>query len=254
MKDVAVLVMAHGSPHREWMEIVESTVRQARLPLPARIGYLSGVSNHSIALEWAALEQSGARTIVAVPLFVSEGSTHLNEIQYMLGLVASPDVDTELKPIQVNARQLWCQPLEDDPQVQRILDERLQELVQTPSQEVLLVVGHGSDVPGFRERWQNLLHRTVLRLQRNFRFIDATYATLRPHTLTQQARNLAQRGRLLVLPMFVGEGYFTRTAIPKALRGVPHVYTGKTYLPHPLIADWLSESVQRVIETQERAW
>ncbi|MCG3084760.1 hypothetical protein LD028_09885, partial [Anoxybacillus sp. LAT27] len=76
----------------------------------------------------------------------------------------------------------WCPPLEDHPLAEQIVCERLRALSVDARREALLLVGHGSDLPGYRERWERLLHRLTFRLQNRFYFTAAGYATLRPDT------------------------------------------------------------------------
>ncbi|MGN7381052.1 sirohydrochlorin chelatase [Paenibacillus sp. SAFN-117] len=249
MKKTAVLVVAHGSPDPGWVELVDETVRQAGLRLPVHIGYLGGVPEQGIAAQLIRLERIGMRHVLVVPLFVSEGSTHLNEIRYSLGLIPAPAVATDLQRLIVKVRLHWCPPLEDDVRIMRILEERLRELSSVPAGEALLTVGHGSAVPGFQEAWENLLLRVTERLRRQFGFSAAAYATLRPDTVAAQAKALLTCGRLLVLPLFLSEGYFTNRAIPDRLEGIHYSYTGKAYLPHPLIADWIRQTVEQAMET-----
>lgn len=246
--DTAVLVIAHGSPDREWLTLVEDTVRETDIPLPIRVSYLGGVPGREIADELGRLEQSGANTIIVVPLFVSIGSTHLNEIRYMLGLIPDPDIETDVMPIRVNARLIWCSPLEDDEIVLAIAGERLRGLVTNPRAEALLVVGHGSDVPGFREVWVNMLDKVSTELSRVWNFKAVSFATLRPNTIRAQAADLCRYSSLVVLPLFLSEGYFTRVVIPKRLHGFTYAYNGKTILPHPLASVWIERSVRRAIE------
>jgi sirohydrochlorin ferrochelatase len=243
MANTAVLVIAHGSPDPDWLELVETAVRQCGSRLPIRTAYLGGVEGRSIGEEWKRLENAGADRIIVVPLFVTEGSSHLGEIRSMLGL--DEGNVTESSRISVSARILWCPPLEDDPLVERIVAQRISALSRDPRQESLLLVGHGSDQPGGHEVWEQLMHRLTIRLNNRFCFAAAGHASLRPDTVRVQACRLAESGNLLVVPLFVSQGYFTRKAIPQRLEGLSYRYEGSTYLPHPLIATWIRQSIHK---------
>ncbi|MBH0330570.1 hypothetical protein ABH14_12315 [Brevibacillus brevis] len=249
MAKIAVLVIAHGSPDPDWLALVESAVWQCRTDLPIRVAYLGGVEGRSISDEVNRLEASGATTIVVVPLFATAGSNHVGEIRAMLGLDPWPTGETDLIRVPVQARILWCPPLEDHGNVEQIVAERIASLSRVPSREALLLVGHGSDLPRCHERWEKLLLRLTFRLQNRYAFAAAGYATLRPDTLYEQACSLAQKGEVLVLPLFVSQGYFTRQAIPKRLAGLAYRYEGSAYLPHPLIEDWMSQSIRMALVT-----
>lgn len=247
----AVLVIAHGSPDPGWMERVEAAVRPCRSKMPIRVAYLGGTDGRGIADEVARLEREGVETIAAVPLFVTAGSTHISEIRGMLGLRPDGIVPKAIQPVSTRVRFLWCPPLEDHPLVERILSERVQRLSVDPCRESLLLIGHGSDLPGYRERWELLLHRLTSRLQNRHGFSAADYATLRPDTVAARARQLAACGELIALPLFVSQGYFTRRALPQRLAGLPYRYDGRAYLPHPLISEWIVQSAKAAFLTDE---
>ena len=249
MANGAVLVIAHGSPEADWIALVEAAVRQCGSELPIRVAYLGGAEGRSIPEEWRRLEMTGAEYIIVVPLFVTEGSSHVGEIRSILGL--DPPLSSEYSPISVFSRPIWSPPLEDHPLVERIVEQRIRDLSQYPAGESLLLVGHGNAEPTGREKWERLLKRLALRLQNRFHFAAAGYATLRPDTVREQACQLAESGELLVVPLFVSQGYFTRVAIPQRLEGLAYRYEGRAYLPHPLIADWIGQSIRRAAAKQK---
>ena len=249
MAKTAALVIAHGSPDPDWLNLVESAVRQCQSELATRVAYLGGVEGRGISDEWKRLEASGAKRIVVVPLFASAGSNHVTEIQAMLGLTPWPSWETEQVSIPVRARILWCPPLEDHSLVEQIVGQRAMELAKDPRKEALLLVGHGSDWPGCQERWEKLLRRMTFRLQNRYAFSAAGYATLRPDTLREQVLALSEKGEVIVLPLFVSQGYFTRKAIPARLAELSYRYNGSAYLPHPLIADWIAQSIRMALVT-----
>ncbi len=253
MSNTAVLVIAHGSPDPDWNRLVEETVRQTKLSVPIRVAFLGSVEYRSIAVEIKRLERMGIGTIICVPLFVTAGSTHVSEIQYMLGVRESVDFDTDARPLPIRARIVWCPPLEDHAIVEQILAERVEELSLQPSREALLLIGHGSDLPGYRDRWEGLLKLLAARLQRRFGLPTASFATLRPDTVARRALEAPRNHRLLVLPLFVSQGYFTRRVIPERLGSAAYEYSGKTYLPHPLIAIWIEQSVHAHLQPREHA-
>lgn len=243
---VAVLVIAHGSPDPNWRHLVEQTVAPCRdrLPWPVRIAYLGERGDKGMAEQIARFEKEGIRTVVAVPLFVSGGSTHIGEIRQRLGLAPQYPLPQRVAPLTGNLRFLWCPPPEDHPLVEQIVLDRLASLSDDPRREALLLVGHGSELEGYRQHWEGLLQRLSDRVRRRIPLAAAGYATLRPDTVAARARRLAACGTVLVLPLFVGPGHFTRRAIPERLDGLACRYRGETYVPHPAVGRWIVQSVQ----------
>lgn len=239
----AVLVIAHGSPLPCWNEMVEQAVLQAELPLPTLTAYLGGQREKSIDQQLARLEHAGHRHITVVPLFISQASTHLDEIRYMLGFVQAAQVETRLQPVCSQAKLIWHTPIEDSAEARQIWLDRVRDLSTSPSEEALLVIGHGSDVAGFQQMWQLFLQQATAFLQTQFHFRAAAFATLRPDTVAAQTGWLKKQGKLVVLPLFMSEGYFTQSLIPNKMAGFNYRYSGKGYLPHPLLSAWLRRTV-----------
>lgn len=246
MTNVGALVIAHGSRNANWVKGIEEAVQKARFKIPEMpmaIGFLELVPGKSIADGVYSLECHGVNRILIIPLFITMGSTHLEEIQYALGLLEQSRIPTELRPISSTAELAWCSPLEAHPIVLNILEERVQELSVIPEDEVLLLIGHGSKVAGFKEKWEELFQHIGQHLQTQLGLKGVSYATLKGNQVISRAKALALKNRLIVIPIFLSEGYFTHTVIPSKLKGINCAYNGKTYLPHPLITDWICQTI-----------
>jgi len=81
-----ILVIAHGSPGEDWCAPVRDAVSDVDLPYPVELGFLEFVPNETINDAVERLDDAGITKIIAVPLFVSSHSGHIQEIEYVLGL------------------------------------------------------------------------------------------------------------------------------------------------------------------------
>ncbi|RKX64608.1 MAG: hypothetical protein DRP42_06105 [Tenericutes bacterium] len=84
--NIGVLVIAHGSPSESWCSPVRNATDEVDLPYPVELGFLEFVPNETINLAVERLDDAGVTEIIAVPLFVSSHSSHIQEIEYVLGL------------------------------------------------------------------------------------------------------------------------------------------------------------------------
>jgi len=84
--ELGVLVVAHGSDEDLWCRQVRQVVANVSLPYPVELGFLEFVPNESIGDALERLESQGVREIIAVPLFISSYSSHIQEIEYVLRL------------------------------------------------------------------------------------------------------------------------------------------------------------------------
>ncbi|HIH87041.1 MAG TPA: hypothetical protein HA304_03965, partial [Methanosarcinales archaeon] len=81
-----ILVIAHGSPSESWCSPVRDTVAEVDLPYPVELGFLEFVPNETINDAVERLDDAGVTKIIAVPLFISSHSSHIQEIEYVIGL------------------------------------------------------------------------------------------------------------------------------------------------------------------------
>lgn len=248
MQRTGLLVISHGSRSAEWIGLIDRAVAAVCLPetesgdVPVVSSFLELVEGRLIQDGIDALEARGVTDIVAVPLFVSYGSTHVDEIRYALGDLPKASTDTDLRPFRLRANVHVCAPLDDDPIVADIVLEHLRELTEHPERQSVMLVGHGSELPEFYARWKSGMTRVAERLRRLGGYARVEAALLLPdetrRTLTKW-RGETPDGDVLVAPLFLSSGYFTNTVIPGRLEGFRYRYNGKALLPHPGVSRWL---------------
>ncbi|MEB3101804.1 sirohydrochlorin chelatase [Ferviditalea candida] len=247
---IGILLIAHGSKETGWMQSVEELAEH--LPFPLEVAYLETDKGTTIAEGVRRLERMNASRILAIPLFVSSGSAHLEEIKYALGLVSTPKVETGLDPIRTSAAIRLSPAMDDHPCILEIIRERIASLSQAPAGENLLLVAHGSGHPDLHPIWEETLTRMAKHFQKLDRFQSVSYATVHPNTIREQAERMSAN-RLLVIPLFLSEGYFTRTFIRSQLNGLNFVYSGQAYLPHPMLSNWIMQMADEGFAGQHSA-
>jgi sirohydrochlorin cobaltochelatase len=240
-----ILIIAHGSKDSRWVKDIEQTRIAVECSIPLEISFLDHVSGRTIADGVYHLEQQGVSKLLIIPLFITMGSTHLHEIQYALGIVEELRIDSRIRKIHTRAQISWSPPLEDHPIVLEILAQRIDVLTSSPTQEVLLLIAHGSEHSGFHERWNVLLRTLIIKLRERYGFLAASYATLHPDNVRIRANSLSRKHKMIVVPLFISEGYFTRTLIRSKLEGLSYVYDGRTLLPDERISRWIHLSIKQ---------
>lgn len=285
-----ILVVSHGSREREWVQLVDEAVALAVSGLTAfgseppdsAAGFtafapLSEPLPRTLEAEWDGvtvnvvssfleivegrliqdgideLEASGVTDMLVLPLFVSSGSTHVDEIGQAFGLPPLSDLQGDLGEFRYRASLTYGTPIDDDPLIAELLLDNITELSVRPEQEALLLVGHGSKEPVFRERWQAGLGALAGRMRASGGFARAETAMLLPDEAAAKLRAMqeAHPGEAaIVVPLFLSQGYFTNTVIPTRLQGLDYRYNGRAMLPHGAVSRWLirqmSEWLRRV--------
>jgi sirohydrochlorin ferrochelatase len=252
MRKFGVLVISHGSRSPDWVRLVDQAVADVRLDrgIPVVSSFLEIVEGRLIQDGIRMLEADGVTDIVVVPLFVSSGSTHIDEISYALGVIPEPNLPTDMKPFERTAVIHFSSPIDDDPDIARIVFEKVKELSVDPSKEILLLVGHGSIEKGFHMRWRKGLERLAARLKGLGGFDAADGCMLLPDQIHWKMKLWRKRKpghQIIVAPLFLSEGYFTKQVIPSRMEGYEYRYNGQAMLPHPLIAHWMENQIRTVL-------
>ncbi|WP_438448086.1 sirohydrochlorin chelatase [Gorillibacterium sp. sgz5001074] len=252
MRKFGVLVISHGSRSAEWVRLVDEAVAGVRLDegIPVVSSFLEIVEGRLIQDGIRMLEAEGVTDIVVVPLFVSSGSTHIDEISYALGVIPEPNLPTDMVPFERSAAIHFTSPIDDDPDIARIVFEKVRELSVQPDKEILLLVGHGSIEKGFHLRWKTGLERLAARLKELGGFDEADVSMLLPDQIPwkmKRWRKLKPEHRVIVAPLFLSEGYFTKQVIPSRMEGYEYRYNGQAMLPHPLVSRWMENQIRPVL-------
>lgn len=247
-----VLVISHGSRSPVWVEMVDRAVADVGWTgaVPVVSSFLEIVEGRLIQDGIDALEAQGVTDLVVVPLFVSYGSTHVDEIRWALGDLPRPSAETDLEPFRVRARVHVCPPLDDDPVVAEILYEHMRDLSVSPEQEAVLLIGHGSELPFFYSRWKRGMDQVAAELKALGGFAEVRSVLLLPDetldTLRSWRRESPERD-VIAASLFLSEGYFTEKVIPARLNGFGCRYNGRALLPHRGISRWMERNIAEAL-------
>lgn len=243
-----VLVIVHGSSNLEWIAMVDDAVNRVDVDVPIVTSFLEMVEGRSIQEGIYQLEKRGVTRILAVPLFVSAGSTHIQEIRHLLGLQQKIVLEVDEVPLKKNAKIELAPSMDDHPLILEIIERRVQELSVIRQEEVLLLVGHGSRIDEFYAIWTAMMERMAEYLQNRMGLKKVICATLLPNNVAEKMKEHSHES-LIVVPLFLSEGYFTKKVIPSRIEGVNCRYSGKAYLPDPLVSEWIREVIMAGIST-----
>ncbi|ACV63463.1 S-layer domain protein [Desulfofarcimen acetoxidans DSM 771] len=268
-ENIGVLVVAHGSDEASWNATVQQAVAEIALPYPVELGFLE-FTEPDIHAAVEALEARGVDKIIAVPLFISSYSNHIEEIKYVLGL--RPDLpeaeepagghpggggdgieEEDLTPVDTGAEIVLTPALDDHVMVAGILADRLKTISQNPSEEIAVLVGHGPDTGEGRQKWQETFESLAGRLKALLNLKDAGYgfALMGEPSVRDSVYKAVYQGDVLVVPVMLSEGYFTDTVIPHTLlTDLDYRYPdagNRALMPHSNIARFIELRVNDVV-------
>ncbi|MEK4249396.1 sirohydrochlorin chelatase [Paenibacillus sp. FSL W7-1287] len=244
-----ILVISHGSREQSWVKAVDEAVEAARQQwlanasdeaerasrsiIPVYSSYLELVEGHLIQDGIDKLEQEGVTHIHVMPLFVSSGSSHVDEIKQAFGFEPACDFIGDLEPFRFGAHISFDEPIGVEPEVVRILQKQIEEQLNPEHEEAVLLLGHGSSMTYFYEKWEAGMQQLAAVLGDKLNVQKVAYAPLLPDGSRAALVELKQiTPHVIVIPLFISPGYFTRHVIPARLDGLDYTYKGSTLLPH----------------------
>ena len=265
--ELGVLVVAHGSDEDLWCQQVRQVVANVSLPYPVELGFLEFVPNESIDDAVERLESQGIRDIIAIPLFVSSYSSHIQEIEYVLRLRETLPSGEDLARVNTTANITMTRALDDHSLVAYILADWVSQMSSDPSNETVVILSHGTDEEGdirsqvCCQSWLAEEVKDYLRYWASppIKVRDVRYAfihgnkTLYPDLTVESAmRNASQagfssesgNGSVIVLPLMIAGGSITDSQIPKTLEGYSCRYDRTTLASHPNLARWIENRVR----------
>ncbi|SDT07979.1 Sirohydrochlorin ferrochelatase [Paenibacillaceae bacterium GAS479] len=255
----SILVISHGSRDPNWVALVDEAVREAAAllsnltgPVPVISSFLEIVTGRLIQDGVDELLALGATDIYVLPLFVSSGSTHVDDIMQAFGQPPAGLREGEFDPFRTGGARIHPgKPIDDEQEIAELLLRQVSELSVDPSRESLLLIGHGSIEPGFHGRWRDGLGRIAERLRMDGDFARAEYAMLLPNQAACKLRAMRRKRpgeKVIVVPVFLSQGYFTSTVIPARLGELEYEYNGRAMLPDAAVARWMAKQAQQWLD------
>lgn len=244
-----VLVISHGSRDAAWVQLVDEAVAGVKRPddVPVYSSFLELVDGRLIQDGIDALEAGGVTDLFVLPLFVSSGATHVDDIGQAFGQPPAAWREGDLPPFRVRqARVTVGKPIDDDPYIAEIIMDNIRELSTEPERETLLLVAHGSRERGLHRVWRDGMRALAERVRALGGFAHAETAMLLPDQAACVMRALQRRRRgegVVVAPLFLARGYFTNVVVPSRLDGFDYRYNGKSLLPHPYLCRWMERQI-----------
>lgn len=263
-----LLIMAHGGSE-DWNAAVLEAAAPLAAAMPTRIAF--GMADPvTMQRGLDELEAAGVRRVAVVRLFIS-GESFRHRTEYLLGTRSDPprshaygrDTPGEpLTPLEVSVPvELDPQGLIDGPEAAVVMLDRARTLSTTPSNEIVMLIGHGNGDDEVDARTREGMQR-VADSVRSLGFHDVHVETLREdwdvrredseRRIRDRVKAHTARGYdVVVLPFrLFGFGPYA-----EVLEGLSYRADGIGLLPHPAITSWIrrrAESALRNVADADR--
>lgn len=249
-----LLVMAHGGDE-DWNQAVLDAVSPLEAEFPTTVAF--GMANpHTLQEAVDRLESRGVTRIEVVRLFIS-GDSFLDATEYAFGIRAEKPEGRfmhEPHPLRLSVPvQLSSRGLMDVPHLGGILADRVAPLSVDPSNEAVIIIGHGPGSDEENERWMENMDGMADSVRALGPFATVEVITLREdwtgkravaeaaiHSFMQE--QAAAGKRVLVLPFRLrGFGPYA-----EVLEGFDYAHDPNGFLPDARITDWIRKEFRHL--------
>lgn len=252
---VPLFISSHSFIIRQSEYLLGLRQELAEPPVVMDHGSNDAMPNHAAY----AVHGSGHGTMM--PGNSNHGSGHVE--QATSAVQATNAQPSTLPRLVLHSEIKFTRSLDDHPLVARILADRIKELSKEPSKEVVVLVGHGPNPEDDNKKWvtnMESLASQIGELQRQAgnqsKMILAM--TVRddaePAIYNQAKENLrslvnqaSKQGTVIVIPVFLSSGSVEQKVAAR-LDGLTYTWNGKTLLPDPRIAEFITLSVEHALK------
>jgi sirohydrochlorin ferrochelatase len=275
-----ILLLAHGGAP-DWNQRVVALAQSIDQAQPTEVAF-GMASRPAIQAAVDKLVARGARSIVAVPMFISSHSSVVTSTAYLLG--ARDEMPPDLKifakmshgahgghgghetpgaaPVAVDNTQPVSTPvpirltnaLNHDPLVGQILIDRAREISTAPEKEAVIIAAHGPVPNEDNQRWLDDMRVLAEQMDGATSFATINYLTVRDDApkpvrdaATAELRGMVeeqtrQGRRVLIVPLLLSYGGIEK-GIRQRLEGLDYVMAQRALMPDDRLAEWVRKSV-----------
>ncbi len=198
-----------------------------------------------------------------MPQSHGNGSHAMGHSSHQMSDHSMHDQKMTLERLRTNSEIIFTKPLDDHPIVAQIIYQRINELSKNPSNEMVILVGHGPNPEEDNKKWvadMESVSDQVRTMQKKSGKVSKMIlaVTVRddadPAIYNQAKENLrnlviqgGKQGDVIVVPLFLSRGGAEQKIVTR-LEGLTYLWSGNTLLPDPGISDFLVQSVAKALK------
>jgi len=247
--EIGYVLMPHGADI-DWNESIRQPL--AELTQSRLVEYAFSMADPVVlGRAVSRLEERGARAIVLIRVF-AQAASFLDRIEYLMGLGDEPGMSMGMgPPPRVRSAAIFATlgGLEDHPAFAEALAARARALSNNPSQEAVLLLGHGAGSDEGNAAWLENLESIASQMQEH----EPNFAAFHWANWREDWPDAREEAEAQIHGIIEAERALGRTvlAIPARMTGtgpsqyelsdLDGVQIGAGFAPHPLFARWIGD-------------
>lgn len=274
----ALLLVAHGSPRKEWNSQIVNLQREVSKRLLkdstfTEVGYaFMEFSKPSVSEKIQDLEGKGIERIIIMPIFIAPSTHTCYDLPCILGIFGAPKITKKLEKEGISllrntkVRFLIGPTLDKSDILQDIMLKRASTLSSQPEDEALIILAHGDE--DFEPIWERLVREigSYILGKTGITYFDYAFTKMGKNFLTEAlpiiARARERRKKVIVLGLYVATGAEKiadmsfritggdKVRLKKSIFMDGVVYSKMGILPSHKLAKWISETSLLMVRAQ----
>jgi len=256
--DIGVLILSHGVGKRSDGMMVRA-LQPISSRLPTAVGFgMAMMKSSQLQSAVDDLTERGAKQIVLVPNGTTTPYSSLTrQWQYIFGLGEEASY-LEVPQIKSAATFYMTGHLGDNPLITEILYDHIKEVSKNPSNEMIMLIGHGPE-----DNDDNDLDLDILRVHANRIQARNEFATVRIENLQDDAlapirksnvkrirrwiRKANDAGQDVIVVAIAAASHGVQAHIRNDLRGLKYTFADKGMSEHPKYVEWMESVIDETI-------
>lgn len=259
--DVGVLILCHGVGEKGDRHFVEA-VKPVGDTWPTAVGFgMAMMTSDPLQQAVDDLVARGAKKIVLVPALPTRFNSLYRQWDYAFGQGAE-SAYLDIPPIETEAELIMADALNDDPLLTDVLYDYANEISSEPSNEVVIIIGHGPEDIEENIPDLEMLSPHTDRLKEMGGFQDVKMINLQDDALAPiRAANVKKlrkwittaerQGYNVLILGLVLESHGLQATIVEDLRGLSYEFNTRGLADHPKTVEWISATVERALASPD---
>lgn len=262
--DIGVLILSHGVGENS-DRMLKEALEPVTTVYPTAIGFgMAMMTSAHLQSAVDDLVERGAKKIILVQNgTTTEYNSLTRQWKYIFGL-GEEATYLEVPVVQADVEFVLSEPFADNSLITDILYDHVKEVSKNPTNEVVIIVGHGPEDNEDNEPDLEILSAHVDRIAARNEFADVKIINLQDDAIPPIRKSNVKRlrrwitkatdnGQDVIVVAIAAASHGVQAHIRQDLRGLTYTFADKGMSEHPKYVEWLSVAVQNSLETDQMA-